>query len=80
MDNVLVPEDASLPNVSGLKGPFGCLNKARYGIAGGALGAAEFCWHAAGQYTLDLGCNLVGRWRKPSWCKKSWPICKPKLA
>ena len=53
MDNVEVPEDALLPNVSGLKGPFGCLNKARYGIAWGALGAAEFCWHAARQYTLD---------------------------
>ncbi len=53
MDNVAVPADALLPNVSGLKGPFGCLNKARYGIAWGALGAAEFCWHAARQYTLD---------------------------
>jgi glutaryl-CoA dehydrogenase len=53
MDNVEVPEDALLPNVSGLKGPFGCLNKARYGIAWGALGAAEFCWHAARQYCLD---------------------------
>lgn len=53
MDNVFVPEENILPNVSGLKGPFGCLNKARYGIAWGALGAAEFCWHAARQYTLD---------------------------
>lgn len=53
MDNVEVPESALLPNVSGLKGPFGCLNKARYGIAWGSLGAAEFCWHAARQYTLD---------------------------
>lgn len=53
MDNVEVTEEALLPNVSGLKGPFGCLNKARYGIAWGALGAAEFCWHAARQYTLD---------------------------
>jgi glutaryl-CoA dehydrogenase len=53
MDNVLVPEENLLPNVSGLKGPFGCLNKARYGIAWGALGAAEFCWHAARQYCLD---------------------------
>lgn len=53
MDNVFVPEENLLPNVSGLKGPFGCLNKARYGIAWGALGAAEFCWHAARQYTLD---------------------------
>jgi glutaryl-CoA dehydrogenase len=53
MDNVFVPEENLLPNVEGLKGPFGCLNKARYGIAWGALGAAEFCWHAARQYTLD---------------------------
>jgi len=53
MDNVFVPAENMLPNVSGLKGPFGCLNKARYGIAWGALGAAEFCWHAARQYTLD---------------------------
>ena len=53
MDNVFVPEENLLPNVKGLGGPFGCLNNARYGIAWGALGAAEFCWHAARQYTLD---------------------------
>jgi glutaryl-CoA dehydrogenase len=53
MDDVLVPDENLLPNVKGLKGPFGCLNRARYGIAWGALGAAEFCWHAARQYTLD---------------------------
>ena len=53
MDGVFVPEENLLPNVSGLKGPFGCLNKARFGIAWGALGAAEFCWHAARSYTLD---------------------------
>lgn len=53
MDGVEVGEDALLPNVSGLKGPFGCLNRARYGISWGAMGAAEFCWHAARQYTLD---------------------------
>ncbi|QFU21559.1 acyl-CoA dehydrogenase [Shewanella eurypsychrophilus] len=53
MDNVEVSESALMPNVEGLKGPFGCLNKARYGIAWGALGAAEFCWHGARQYTLD---------------------------
>ena len=53
MDDVHVPEDHLLPNVQGLKGPFGCLNSARYGIAWGALGAAEACWHAARQYTLD---------------------------
>jgi len=53
MDGVEVGEDALLPHVEGLKGPFGCLNRARYGIAWGAMGAAEFCWHAARQYGLD---------------------------
>ncbi|MBX9295336.1 acyl-CoA dehydrogenase [Chromobacterium piscinae] len=53
MDDVLVADEQLLPGVKGLKGPFGCLNKARYGIAWGAMGAAEFCWHAARQYTLD---------------------------
>ncbi len=53
MDGVDVPESAILPNVQGLKGPFGCLNRARYGIAWGVMGAAEFCWHAARQYGLD---------------------------
>src|SRR3954468_10781317 len=53
MDGVVVPEDALLPNVSGLKGPFGCLNRARYGISWGVLGAAEDCMHRARQYTLD---------------------------
>jgi glutaryl-CoA dehydrogenase len=53
MDDVELGEDALLPNVSGLKGPFGCLNRARYGISWGALGAAEDCWHRARQYTLD---------------------------
>ena len=53
MDEVFVPEENLLPNVEGLAGPFGCLNRARYGIAWGALGAAEFCWHAARSYTLE---------------------------
>ena len=53
MDGVDVGEDALLPNVQGLKGPFGCLNRARYGIAWGVMGAAEFCWHAARTYGLD---------------------------
>ena len=53
MDRVFVPEENLFPEVRGLKGPFGCLNKARYGIAWGSMGAAEFCWHAARQYTLD---------------------------
>jgi len=53
MDQVMVPEENLLPNVKGLSGPFGCLNKARYGISWGALGAAEYCWHQALSYTLD---------------------------
>jgi glutaryl-CoA dehydrogenase len=53
MEDVEIPEENLLPNVSGLKGPFGCLNNARFGIAWGALGAAEFCWHAARDYTLN---------------------------
>ncbi|MEM7253314.1 MAG: acyl-CoA dehydrogenase [Pseudomonadota bacterium] len=53
MDNVFVPEENHLPKVQGLKGPFSCLNNARYGIAWGAMGAAEFCWHAAREYTLE---------------------------
>jgi glutaryl-CoA dehydrogenase len=53
MDGVEVGEDALLPNVEGLKGPFGCLNRARYGISWGAMGAAEFCWHAARNYGLE---------------------------
>ena len=53
LEDCIVPEDNLLPNVKGLAGPFGCLNNARYGIAWGAMGAAEFCWHAARQYTLD---------------------------
>ena len=53
LDGAVVPEENLLPNVKGLAGPFGCLNRARYGIAWGSMGAAEFCWHAARQYTLD---------------------------
>ena len=53
MDNVFVPQENIFPDVRGLKGPFTCLNSARYGISWGALGAAEFCWHTARQYTLD---------------------------
>jgi glutaryl-CoA dehydrogenase len=59
LDNVFVPEDAMLPKVKGLKGPFSCLNNARYGISWGALGAAEFCFHAARSYTLDR--KMFGR-------------------
>jgi glutaryl-CoA dehydrogenase len=53
LEDCVVPEENLLPNVSGLAGPFGCLNNARYGISWGAMGAAEFCWHAARQYVLD---------------------------
>jgi glutaryl-CoA dehydrogenase len=53
LDNVEVGEESLLPDVEGLKGPFGCLNRARYGISWGVLGSAEFCWHAARQYGLD---------------------------
>jgi len=53
LEDVVVPEDNLLPNVKGLAGPFGCLNNARYGISWGAMGAAEFCWHRARQYTLE---------------------------
>ena len=53
MDDVFVPQENLLPGGSGLKGPFGCLNRARYGIAWGSMGAAEFCWHAARSYVLE---------------------------
>jgi glutaryl-CoA dehydrogenase len=53
LEDAIVPEENLLPNVRGLGGPFGCLNRARYGIAWGAMGAAEFCWHAARRYTLE---------------------------
>jgi len=53
LEDCVVPEDNLLPNVKGLAGPFGCLNNARYGIAWGAMGAAEFCWHRSRQYVLD---------------------------
>ncbi|MCO1335747.1 acyl-CoA dehydrogenase [Microbulbifer sp. OS29] len=53
MDNVFVPEENKFPDIGGLRGPFGCLNRARYGISWGAMGAGEFCWHAARQYGLD---------------------------
>lgn len=59
MDGVEIPDSQRLPAISGLAGPFGCLNRARFGIAWGALGAAEFCWHAARQYTLDR--TMFGR-------------------
>jgi glutaryl-CoA dehydrogenase len=75
LDNVLVPAENLLPNVEGLKGPFGCLNNARYGIAWGALGAAEFCWHAARNYVVNR--KQFGRPLGPTnWCRKSSPTCR----
>ena len=59
MQDVFVPAENMLPGVKGLRGPFSCLNNARYGIAWGALGAAEFCWHAARNYTLER--KMFGR-------------------
>jgi len=70
LDDVFVTDDAILPGVKGLKGPFSCLNKARYGIAWGSMGAAEFCWHAAREYTMDrkqfgrpLAANQLIQWK-----------------
>ena len=72
MDGVEGSEDALLPGASGLGGPFGCLNRARYGIAWGAMGAAEACFHAARSYTLDRS-SSGARWRPPNWCSSSSP-------
>jgi hypothetical protein len=77
MDNVFVPEENAFPDVRGLKGPFTCLNSARYGIAWGALGAAEAagtprastCWTAS---------SSASRWPPTSWCRRSWPTCRPR--
>jgi glutaryl-CoA dehydrogenase len=70
LENVFVPEERLLPGAEGIKGPFGCLNKARYGIAWGALGAAEFCWHTARDYVLQrkqfgrpLAANQLIQWK-----------------
>jgi glutaryl-CoA dehydrogenase len=75
MDDVFVPEDQPAAGVQGLKGPFGCLNNARYGIAWGALGAAEACWHAARQYTLERSSSAVP-WPPTSWSSSSWRTCR----
>ena len=77
LEDVFVPDENILPNVKGLAGPFGCLNRARYGIAWGAMGAAEACWHAARTYTLNV-CSLVVLWRPINWCRRNLPTCKLK--
>ena len=66
MDEVEVPEEDLLPNVSGLNGPFGCLNRARYGIAWGSMGAAEACFHAARAATRSTASSSAGRSPRPS--------------
>jgi len=79
MDEVFVPEENLLPGVEGLKGPFTCLNAARYGIAWGALGAAEDCWHRARQYVLDrkqFGRPLAAN----QLIQKNSPTCRPRSA
>ena len=76
MDNVFVPEENAF-QVRGLKGPFTCLNSARYGIAWGALGAAEDCWHRA-QAHVWRRLNSAGRWRRTSSSRKSSPTCRPR--
>ena len=77
LDDVFVPEETLLPDVSGLRGPFACLNKARYGIAWGAMGAAEFCWHARAT-TCSTASSSAGRWPPASWCRRSSPTCRPR--
>uniref|UniRef100_A0A3Q2QQP5 Glutaryl-CoA dehydrogenase, mitochondrial n=1 Tax=Fundulus heteroclitus TaxID=8078 RepID=A0A3Q2QQP5_FUNHE len=76
MDEVEVPNENLLPHVSGLGGPFGCLNNARYGIAWGALGAAEFCFHAARQYTLDRAAPEMISMLKRNSCGKALDIAR----
>ena len=78
MDDVFVPAGNELPGATGLKGPFGCLTRARYGIAWGALGAAEFCWHAARDYVLErrqFGRPLAAN----QLIQRSSPTCRPRL-
>ena len=77
MDNVFVPEENAFPEVRGLKGPFTCLNSARYGIAWGALGAAEDCFHRARSYVLERR-NSAGRSARTSSSRKSSPTCRPR--
>ena len=78
LENVEVPEDALLPNAKGLAGPFGCLNKARYGIAWGVMGAAEDCWHRARSYTLDRKPVRPAARRQPVDPERSSPTCRRK--
>ncbi len=73
MDEVFVPEENLLPHVEGLAGPFGCLNRARYGISWGALGAAEACWHAARSYTHGAQAVRAAAGAEPARSRRSSP-------
>ena len=77
MDDVEVPESALLPDASGLQAAFNCLNRARFGIAWGVMGAAEDCLHRA-RPMRSIASNSAARWRRHSSCKKSWPTCRRK--
>jgi alkylation response protein AidB-like acyl-CoA dehydrogenase len=72
-----VGEDALLPGVEGLKGPFGCLNRARYGIAWGVMGAAEDAGTGRGNMALTEY-SSGGRWRRHSCSRRNWPTCRPR--
>jgi glutaryl-CoA dehydrogenase len=76
MEGVEVSEDHLLPNAQGLSGPFGCLNRARYGIGWGVMGAAEDCWHRARANIRWTGASSAGRWPRPSLSRRSWPTCR----
>ena len=78
LEDCVVPDDNLLPNAKGLAGPFGCLNNARYGIAWGAMGAAEFCWHRARAYTCSTASSSAARSPPISWYRRSSPTCRPK--
>ena len=75
LNDVFVPEENLLPGVKGLRGPFSCLNKARYGIAWGAMGAAEFCLHADPRLRRRAHAVRPPAVRRASWCRRSWPTC-----
>lgn len=77
MDGVEVPESALLPNVSGLKGPFGCLNRARYGISWGRSARPRIAGIGRGN-TRSTASSSTGRWPRPSWCRRSSPTCRPR--
>ena len=78
LDDAVVPEENLLPNVQGLAGPFGCLNVARYGIAWGAMGAAEFCWHRGAAIRARPQAVRPAARRQPARSRRSSPTCRPR--